>query len=99
MKGVLSIEKNDLKAEDLNGIYQEVAEAFDVKTACEFHVNFSGLQLTFPVKLLSREYVMKCIRSEYNGNNIRSLSRKHGYSERWIRVILKNMSYVEDTEE
>ncbi len=88
------IEKN-VKAEDLNGIYKEIADAFDVDTAEKFHMHFKGLQLTFPIRLISKTYVLKRLKKEFTGENLRVLSLKYGYSERWIRTMITEKSMEE----
>lgn len=59
--------------------------------AIRFHNHFRGLQLTFPVRLLSREFVRKQLKCEFNGCNLKELSRKYDYSERWIRKIIEEI--------
>jgi Mor family transcriptional regulator len=78
-----------IKPEDLNGVYQDIAEAFDVEMAYKFHEHFNGLQLTFPTRLLAKEYVLRQIEIEFDGCNLQELSRKYGYSERWLRSLIK----------
>ena len=79
---------NNVKAEDLNGIYKEIADAFNVDTAIKFHIHFKGLQLTFPVRLISKSYVLQQLKDEFTGENLRALSLKYGYSERWLRTMI-----------
>ncbi len=51
--------------------------------------NYSGLQVTFPTRLESLEHLHTQILNEYDGTNLRFLARKYGYSERWLREIIK----------
>ena len=95
----MQIDKNELKACDLNGIYREIAEIFGVEMASEFYQNFSGLQLTFPTRFVSKEFVLKRLRTEYNGHNMRDLSRRYGYTERWLRELLKGLEEESNTKE
>ena len=83
-----SAETGDLLPENLNGIYREIATLLDCETALILHDAFRGQQVTFPVKVLSREYVGKKIRLEYNGANLKDLATKYGYTEKWLRRIL-----------
>ena len=53
------------------------------------HQVYKGLQVTFPKRLYSREYVQEKVKKEYDGTNLKELSRRYGYSERWIRQIIK----------
>ena len=43
----------------------------------------------FPVELFSRDFIREQIVNEYNGSNIRELAIKYGYTEKWIRKIVK----------
>lgn len=53
------------------------------------HQTYKGLQITFPKRLYSKEYVKDKVRQEYNGNNLKELSKRYGYSERWLRQMIK----------
>lgn len=53
------------------------------------HQAYKGLQITFPKRLYSKEYVKEIVKKEYNGTNLKELSRRYNYSERWIRKMLK----------
>jgi Mor family transcriptional regulator len=77
-----------LDAENLAGIYREIASAVDVKTAIEIHKLFNGQQIAFPKRLFSKAFVHKYVKENYNGSNIRQLSQKMNYSDRRIRQIL-----------
>ena len=43
----------------------------------------------FPVELFNRKYISNQIVSEYDGHNIKQLATKYGYTEKWIRKIIK----------
>ncbi len=53
------------------------------------HQAYKGLQITFPKRLYSKEYVKEKVKNEYDGTNLKELSRRYGYSERWIRQMIK----------
>ena len=53
------------------------------------HQAYKGLQVTFPKRLYSKDYVKEKVKYEYNGENLKELSRRYGYSERWIRQMIK----------
>lgn len=73
----------------LAGIYKEVAETIGVDNAYKMFLHFRGLQIMFPLKFYSSDYIAEQIREEYNGKNVRDLARKYGYCESRIRQILK----------
>lgn len=39
------------------------------------HQAYKGLQITFPKRLYSKEYVQEMVKKEYNGTNLKELSR------------------------
>ncbi len=80
---------SDVTSEDLAGVYKEVAETVGVDNAYKIYSHFKGLQLMFPLKFYSREYIVQQICSEYDGKNVHALARKYGYSESRVRQILK----------
>ena len=82
------IEKSELTPSCLNGVYKDISEEFSIETALKFYEQFKGLQITFPVRLLSKEYVKIQVKKEYNGGNIKELVKKYSYSERWLRKII-----------
>lgn len=81
-----------LERESLNGIYSELAALIGLESMLQIYLQFKGQQITFPTKLFSKEYTIRQIKTEYNGNNIRELSKKYDYSERWIREIIRHKS-------
>ncbi|MGN0298549.1 MAG: Mor transcription activator family protein [Lachnospiraceae bacterium] len=82
------MEAKDLEAKDLAGIYKEIADITDMGTAREIHKLLKGQQIIFPQRIYSKEYVRQYIRENYDGHNIRELSKQFGYSDRRIRQIL-----------
>lgn len=75
---------------NLAGVYKEVAETVGVNNAYDIFCSFKGQQIMFPLKFYSSEYTAQQIIEEYNnGNSVRELVRKFGYSESRIRQILR----------
>lgn len=74
----------------MNGIYKDFAEILGYEVTVLIFKYFKGLQVTFPTKILSKEYVREKILEEYSGDNIKTLARRYEYSERWIRKIIKS---------
>lgn len=74
----------------LNGIYKDIAESLcSVEIAKLVYLNYKGLQITFPTRFFSKEYIEKKILEEYDGANVKKLAIKFGYSERWVRSIIR----------
>lgn len=71
-----------------SGIYKDMIEVLGEKITLEVYKNYKGQQVTFPMRLYSKEYIIKYLKENYNGNNIKQLSRELGYTERWIKQII-----------
>ena len=79
----------DATAEELAGIYTEVAEKIGMDNAYILFQHFRGQQLTFPLKFYSSDCLARRIcMEEKQGCNTREMARKYGYSESRIRQIL-----------
>ena len=90
MQGVLfEMDVSNIKCEYLNGAYSELANLLGIEAVLKIHSAYRGQQITFPVQLFSKEFLKKQIVDEYNGYNIKQLATKYGYSEKWVRQILK----------
>lgn len=76
--------------EHLSFVYREFADILGIEAALKIYETFKGLQVNFPTRLLCNEHVRTCIKTEYNGNNLKELARKYDYSERWIRKMLND---------
>lgn len=83
------MEPGNIKFEYLNGAYSELADLLGIEAVLKIHSAYRGQQITFPVQLFSKEFLKKQIVEEYDGYNIKQLATKYGYSEKWIRKILK----------
>jgi Mor family transcriptional regulator len=82
---VIRIDIEELEDVELCGVYKDIEEYFGLDIAYEMYNHYKGLQITFPVRFLSKEYVVKRINIENDGKNTQELALKYGYSERWIR--------------
>lgn len=91
------MDKKEFKGGNLNGIYNELANLLGMEDVLKIHAAFRGQQITFPVELFSREYIRKQIIKDYNGHNIKTLATEYGYSEKWIRKILKDRKDPDET--
>ena len=74
------------------GIYKDIAEIIDEDAAKALYRNFRGQQVVFPNKLYSSTYTTQKIREEFNGKNVKELALKYGFTERWVRTLLKTKS-------
>lgn len=74
----------------LNSVYKEVSEKLGMDTAMEIYRMFKGQQISFPVRFFNPERIRKIIIQEYDGDNIRLLAVKYGYSEKTVRRIISD---------
>lgn len=79
-----------LIAEQLNGFYRDIALDMGVEVAVQMYEHYKGLQVVFPTKLLDSEFIQTQILKEYDGRNYKQIALKYGYSERWVRKIIKS---------
>ena len=90
MQGVTFImDSKNIKCEYLNGVYSELANLLGIDAVLKIHSAYRGQQMSFPVQLFSKDFLKKQIVKEYDGYNVKQLATKYGYSEKWIRKILK----------
>jgi len=87
--GVIKIDKFNVSSGHLNGVYEEFARYLGIDAALKIYSEFKGQQINFPVRLFSQEYVISQIVELYDGTNINQLAKRFGYSERWVRQMLK----------
>lgn len=86
------LEEIKLKGEGMAGIYKDIAEIAGEEAAKALYRNFRGQQVVFPNKLYSSTYTTQKIREEFNGKNVKELALKYGFTERWVRTLLKTKS-------
>ena len=68
-----------------------IDEGVDPKVIEKFHYNFSGQQVSYPMKLYDRELTSQKIKSIYRDNpdvDIRQLTAKYGFSTRWVKDVI-----------
>lgn len=75
---------------DLTPLYAEFAKVLDVESAKKIFEHFKGQQVVFPQRLYTREFLEESLYEQYkSGAKIRELAREYGYSDRYIRKLLK----------
>ena len=90
MQGVTFImDEKSIKNEYLNGAYSDLANLLGIEAVLKIHSAYRGQQMSFPVQLFSKDFLKRQIVEEYDGYNVKQLATKYGYSEKWIRKILK----------
>lgn len=87
---IMPMDPSKIQVEYLNGAYNELANLLGIEAVLKIYNSYRGQQLTLPVRLFSKEFIVRQIVEEYDGYNIKQLATKFGYSEKWIRKILKD---------
>ncbi|WP_238882326.1 Mor transcription activator family protein [Clostridium sp. YIM B02551] len=78
------------RSSDFSGIYESVHENLGFEIVREIYKYYKGQQITFPMRLYSKEYVIKYISENYDGKNIKELARDLEYTEKWIRKLVND---------
>lgn len=81
--------EHDVKPDNLNPIYKEMAEIIGVDNTYLLFKHFKGQQVSYNQRFYNNEYVSSYIKQNYDGRNVGDLSRKFQYSERRIYQLLK----------
>lgn len=90
MRGVyVGMNPKEIESEYLNGVYNEIANALGIEAAMTLYSTYRGQQITFPVNFFTTEFIARRIVAEYDGKNVRQLATKYGYSEKWVRKMIK----------
>ena len=61
----------ELTPDCLNDVYRDFANYLGMDMAFKLYKHYKGLQITFPQRFLSRDYVRKQVLVEYDGVNSR----------------------------
>ncbi|WP_113673480.1 Mor transcription activator family protein [Vallitalea guaymasensis] len=80
--------KNEVKEENLTGIYEEICERVGLDATLEIIDLLQGSMVYFPTLRKSvRHKVHEEIKKEFDGYNFVELAKKYGYTDRRIRQI------------
>ena len=52
---------------------------------------YRGQQVTFPMRMYSQEYVVEYLIKNYNGKNLKQMSRELGYTCNWLQKIINKL--------
>lgn len=81
--------------EGLNEVYQLIAQVTSVEDTLKLYQQFKGLTITFPTKLINREYIVKTLKKELmykdklSMKEIQNYARRFDYSERQIKRFIQ----------
>ena len=88
-------ESTDVDTAVLQSFYKQVSDIVGAEAMLEIWETFRGTQITIPIHLYDRELVKAVLPRQYNGSNARVLANRYGYSEKWVRQVLKASKQVE----
>lgn len=74
-----------------NKVYRDLEKIVGKQGTLAIYQEFRGLQINFPVRLISRAYMIDVLRTEYTGKNKQKLANHYGYSQRSIERMLKEL--------
>ena len=72
-----------------NQIYEEICELIGEETMVRIYEEFKGMQVSFPSKLYTKEYVMEEIEKRYDGSNAKELAREYNYTVKYFNQLIK----------
>ena len=81
---------------DYKGIYSDMVEILGEDIVFKLYKNYRGQQVTFPMRLYSKSYVEEYIIKNYNGKNIKEISRKLGYTCNWVQQVINKLNIREN---
>lgn len=76
------------KSENYSGIYKDMVEILGEDIVIKIYENYRGQQVTFPMRLYSKKYIIKYLMQNYNGKNLKEMSRKLGYTCNWLQQVI-----------
>lgn len=79
------------EAQGWNKVYRDLERLVGKQGTLAIYHEFRGLQINFPVRLISRAHMMEVLRYEYDGDNKQKLANHYGYSQRSIERMLKEL--------
>ena len=83
----------DMNKSDYNGVYEELVELLGLENTLKIHKHFRGQQVNLPMRLYSKEYIEEYIIKNYNGKNLKELSKKLDYTTNWLRKMLNKIEF------
>ncbi|MGX7417618.1 Mor transcription activator family protein [Carnobacterium gallinarum] len=69
--------------------YREIYELVGEENLIKIYESFKGQQLTFPMKMYDKQLVSEKVKKEYKFYSVSELTKKYGYSQRWLKEHFK----------
>ncbi|MCR4610607.1 MAG: Mor transcription activator family protein [Lachnospiraceae bacterium] len=74
-----------------NQIYNELRDLIGEENMYKVYENFKGMQVSFPSRLYTKEYMEQQIKERYNGHNGKELAREFGYTVKYFNQLIKEI--------
>lgn len=75
-----------------NGIYEDMVDYLGLEITVKIYERYKGQQINFPIKLHSMEYIVEQLSTNNDSKSIKAIARKYGYTEQWLRRMIKKSS-------
>lgn len=85
------------KSENYSGIYKDMVEILGEEITLKIYENYRGQQVTFPMRLYSKRYIVEYLSKNYNGKNLKQISRQLGYTCNWLQQVINKAGIKEKT--
>ena len=79
------------RSEKYRGIYKDMVEVLGHDITLKVYEQYRGQQVTFPMRMYSQEYVVEYLIKNYNGKNLKQMSRELGYTCNWLQKIINKL--------
>ena len=79
------------RSEKYRGIYKDMVEVLGHDITLKVYEQYRGQQVTFPMRMYSQEYVVEYQIKNYNGKNLKQMSRELGYTCNWLQKIINKL--------
>lgn len=70
------------------GLYAELAEIVGEKNVKEIYKRFQGLEVSFPMRLYSPDYVVSIALEKEGKEELRELAKEYGYNEKYLKRLM-----------
>ncbi|MCP9613242.1 Mor transcription activator family protein [Levilactobacillus brevis] len=73
----------------LHNFYHGLSDLVGPEAMMKIYEQYKGTQLSVPVHLYDRDLAAQRVVREFNGHNQQDLARIYGYSEKWVKSVLR----------
>lgn len=82
-------------SENYSGIYKDMIEILGEEVTLRIYENYRGQQVTFPMRLYSKKYIVDYLIKNYDGKNLKQISRQLGYTCNWLQQMINKANIKE----